>query len=142
MVKSELYTKYLKKINLILQDVSKLNSDFKGEATTLEDTEIMDIIDVFYQVINNLENAKMALRDLSKSSKEGILVENEYGKYEIVYDEGGTSFEFSSGFSIELYLDDTWHHGWVKHDPSKGYYFHGDIKTNLRDGMLARSNYK
>ena len=72
MEKSKLYTKYLKEINSMLQNVNKLNVDLKSEITILNDIEIMDIRNVFNKLINNLEDAKRSIDDFSKPQKKAF----------------------------------------------------------------------
>jgi len=138
MEKSKLYTKYLKEINSMLQNVNKLNADLKSETTILNDIEIIDIRKVFNHLINNLEDAKMSIDDFSKPIREGILFQNEDGKFEIIYPNGKHSYAFSCGSPIEVYLEGLWQVGRVEYTTTKGYYFYGNIKPSLKDNMRSR----
>lgn len=138
MEKSKLYTKYLKEINSMLQNVNKLNVDLKSETIILNDMEIIDIRNVFNHLINNLEDAKISIDDFSKSIREGVLFQNEDGKFEIIYPNGKHSYAFNCGSPIEVYLEGLWQVGRVEYSTTKGYYFYGNIKQSLKDNMRSR----
>jgi len=122
----------------MLQNVNKLNADLKCETTILNNVEINDIRDMFSNLTNNLEDAKRSINDFSKLIKEGVLFQNEDGKFAIIYPDGKHSYFFSCGSPIELYLDGIWQVGRVEYSTTKGYYFYGGLNPSLRDNMRTR----
>jgi len=79
----------------------------------------------------------------SKPSKEGYLIENSNGVFEIEYTNGGSNYPIYRGNNIEIFIDvDGWKLGRIDRNPGdgRGYYFYNEkpeIHT-LYNGMKAR----
>ncbi|AKN32417.1 hypothetical protein Ccar_16750 [Clostridium carboxidivorans P7] len=144
MIRDKLYTKYLSDITSLAEKLDNALNNLPScsDGETMEESEIRSAI---YRAAENLNDAKWAIEHFSKPVKEGRLRKNSYGKFEIDFNQGGTSYPLSCGRSIEIYLaadeeigrDGGWYSGRVEHN-NQGYYFYGQWKTLLYDGMKVR----
>ncbi|MBN9636897.1 MAG: DUF5348 domain-containing protein, partial [Achromobacter sp.] len=104
MIRSELYTKHLNEISRL---VEKLDDTLDRlpcfEDETMEENEIRSAI---YRAAEKLNDAKNAIEHFTKPVKEGTLRENDMGKFEIDYINGGSSYPLSCGSSLEVYLQE------------------------------------
>lgn len=138
MVRNELYTKYSRDISSLeekLQDALD-NLPSCDDEETMEETEIRYSLN---KAAESLSEAKDAINQFSKPTKEGYLYKNSRGRFELNGD------EFCCGYDIEAYINEDpanniekgWYAGRVEHD-GKDYYFYGPGKPALYDGMRVR----
>lgn len=143
MIRNELYTKYLKEISILAENLDNVLDKLPCiDRETMEEGEIRYTI---YKAAEKLNDAKRTIIHFSKPTKEGYLRENSSGKFEIKYKDGDTSYPLSCGNSLEVYLkndrrdverEEGWYSGRVEY--SDGYYFYGPGNPNLYNGMKAR----
>lgn len=94
-------------------------------------------------LLSSIETAIDTIIYYSKPIKEGYLIKNSSGQFEIEYINGEISYPLCSGDSIEILINtDGWKMGTVKHTLmyNKGYYFHNEElkQTTLYSGMKVR----
>lgn len=134
----QLYTKHLGSISTLADKIKDTLDSIPSNDGTMEEEEIRYALD---NALDKLLDAKRAIEYYTKPTKEGVLIENSSGKFQIMFDEGGKSYEFSCSYPIELYIDGIWISGHVEHtsiNSESGYYFYGANKPFLREGMRAR----
>jgi hypothetical protein len=148
MIRNRLYTKFLSEISSLAEKLDNALDNLPDcDKETMEEEEIRDAL---YRAAEKLNDAKYAIEHFSKPAEEGYLKENSYGKFEINFAKGGTSYPLSCGSSLEVYLQENieagieegWHAGRVEHtsrDGKSGYYFYGPGKPFLYDGMRVRT---
>ena len=145
MIRNKLYVanEYeIKSLAQKLQDtLYKLPGNHTDEA--MEETEIRYALDKAQEA---LSDAQRAIEYFTKPVHQGVLVQNNNGKFVLKFDDGGSSYPFSCGSSIEIYLaydleESGWYAGRVEHttrDGQTGYYFYGPGKPFLYSCMKAR----
>jgi len=79
----------------------------------------------------------------SKPSKEGYLIKNSNGAFEIEYINGGSNYPIYRGNNIEIFIDvNGWKSGRIERSPGNNgvYYFYNEESENhaLYNGMKAR----
>lgn len=145
MIRNRLYTKFLSEISSLAEKLDNALDNLPGcDKETMEEEEIRDAL---YIAAEKLNDAKYAIEHFSKPAEEGYLKENSYGKFEINFAKGETSYPLSCGSSLEVYLQENieagieegWYAGRVEHTGGKGYYFYGPGKPSLYDGMKVRT---
>ena len=143
MIRDSKYTQHLREISALAEKLDNTLDSLPGNGSeeTMEETEIRHAL---YRAAEKLNDAKGAIVHFSKNANEGILKENNSGKFEVQYNNGGSSYPLSCGSSLEVYLEEDseqeieagWYAGRVEH--SDRYYFYGPGKPFLCDGMKAR----
>jgi hypothetical protein len=143
MVRNELYTKYLKEISLLAENLDNVLDKLPClDGETMEESKIRNAI---YKASEKLNDAKKAIIHFSKPTKEGYLRESLSGKFEIKYKDGSNSYPLSCGSSLEIYLkndrpdverEEGWYSGRVEY--SDGYYFYSSGNPKIYSGMIAR----
>lgn len=144
MIRDKLYTKYLQEISSLAEKLDNALDSLPScsDKETMEESEIRSAL---YKVAEGLNDARRAIQHYSKPVKKGYLRKNSYDKFEIDYDQGGSSYPLSCGSPLEVHLEadeetgreEGWYSGRVEHN-NQGYYFYGDWKTLLYEGMRVR----
>lgn len=127
----------------VLDKVRALHSELesilnKAAYKTLEDNEGYRAVE---HLLEELQDTKWTIEHFSKPVEEGLLHQGSNGRFSI------NDNELTCGHSLELYDEEEgeWLAGRVEHttrDGQKGYYFYGDIKLFLHEGMRARIRVK
>lgn len=134
------YTRALDIIWKAKVDLKKIYDN--AAAKTFEDKKAYKAIE---RLVESLENTEETIEHYNKPAKDGTLMEDVRGKFYIEFSDGSSSYPFSCGSSIEVYLKDDpeedidqgWYSGRVEHN-GEGYYFYGANKPMLYTGMRAR----
>lgn len=137
-------SKYIKALDIIWKAKVDLKRIYEEATTkTMEEKSAYKAIE---RLLEELENAQGTIEHFSKPVKEGVLMENpQSGKFYIEFNDGSTSWDFSCGNLIEIYLKEDaendieqgWYAGRIEHN-GKGYYFYGPGRPMLYRGMRTR----
>jgi len=132
-----LNAKYREAWGILEQARYELNKIYEADpgATSEEDKEAYYILE---DIISRLESAANSIEYLKAPPKEGRLREESNGKFYIEYKDGTSGYLLSCGNRLEIRDGDQWQIGRVEAKNGK-YYFYGDTKPNLYEGMEART---
>ena len=94
-------------------------------------------------LLSEFETVMETIEYFSKPSKEGYLIENHNGVFEIEYNNGGSNYPLYCGDNIEIFVNaDGWKAGRVESTRRNniGYYFYNEEPENhaLYNGMKVR----
>lgn len=127
------------KAEIITRDV-KLALQKIYENADCEDLENSEISNSLYKLIKELKETECNIKYFSKPTRQGDLIKNSNGKYEIEYTNGDNSYSLTSGMALEIYISGEWHSGKVEHTATKGYYFKNTDNKDIQlySGMKTR----
>jgi len=113
--------------------IKAIDKDFENERAYIA---LENLFLEFEKVMHTIEY-------YSNPSKEGYLIENSDGVFEIEYIDGGNNYPLNCGNDIEIFINvDGWKSGRVEstHRNNIGYYFYNEKSENhaLYSGMKAR----
>lgn len=129
---------YIKALNIISKTKSELKNIYNtAEYKGLENSEVSNSLD---KLLQELEDVKNTIEYFSGHTKEGYLIENSNGKYEVEFADGNRSYDLSCGSAVEINVNGEWFAGRVEHKTDKGYYFYNSEVEHpvLHQGMKAR----
>lgn len=130
------YLKSINKLTYTLYAIEKRMNE--GPLKGFEDKKAYGVL---YCLKIELESAVNELETLSRPALEGKLQENEYGKFELIDENGQSVRTFSCGCYIEVYSDEEreWYCGRVEHTDGHYYFFCPELEHPvLYTGMKAR----
>jgi len=132
---------YLEAVEIIQSARSKLEKlIIKNSGKSFENERACISID---NLLTEFETVMDSMNYYSKPSKEGHLVKNSNGLFEIEYINGGSNYPIYRGNTIEIFINvDGWKAGEIErnHGDNGGYYFYNEEPENhaLYAGMKAR----
>ena len=127
-----------KKYQNILDEIKGINKKNKeilktGTIENFEDEKAHSILEYLYKEI---DEAVYELEHLKREVKEGILLLNSQGRYNL---DTMPEFYFTCGNPLEILVDEEWHRGRIEHADSDYYFWNYDGKNiKLSEGMKAR----
>lgn len=118
----------LRRVNIKAQALLEETS-----SDTFEEEKAHTIIDY---LVTEMEEAADEIEHLSRQVKEGILLLNSQGRYNL---DTMPEFYFTCGNIIEVSIDDKWYRGRIEHDNTDYYFCNYEGKNlHLYEGMKAR----
>lgn len=142
-------TNYSEAVSLIQNTKIRLEKILIKANKSYEDKKSLIIIQ---KLFSDIETAADTIESYSRPIKEGYLIENPDGQFEIECVNGGGSYPLCCGMEIEILISvDGWIAGRVEYTimHNKGYYFHNEelkhpilysgMKTRIRVNNLKKS---
>jgi hypothetical protein len=135
-------TNYLEAVEIIQNTRAKLEKVIIRAKKSFENKRSCSIIE---NLFSDIATAADIIENYSRPIKEGYLIENSSGQFEIECINGGGNYPLCCGYNIEILISvDGWKMGRVEHTimHNKGYYFYNEelkhpalysgIKTRIR----------